>query len=233
VIPEPSVRRLLGYVRWLATLDRRGVKVVRSPGLASACGTTAAEVRRDLVHCGRLGEPGRGYSVPALLADLRRSLALDRPRRLALVGAGRLGEALLHYEPLRRSGYRFVAAFDIDPSKIGRPVARGIQTLPMAELGRAMSERGVEMAVVAVPAEAAQQVVAELTAAGARAILNFAPVRVAAPPAVTLRQVDLAGELDSLACAIASGRSIIWSSSSASPSAQAEEGAGGRIVTQA
>jgi redox-sensing transcriptional repressor len=203
-VSEPTIGRLSVYLRMLAALSEAGVSTVSSEELAHRSGTTSAQIRKDLSLFGSFGKRGLGYSVPELVRRLREILGLARRWPVALVGAGRIGAALFSYDVLRRQGFWIDAVFDVDPGKVG---ARwnGLVVEPDECLERVLEERGIEMAVVAVPAAAAQSVVDRLVGAGVRGILNFAPTRVDAPPAVVVKSVDMAVELEALSYALTQG----------------------------
>ena len=191
-IPSATVTRLVRYLRAIEDLDRRGVERVSSEQLAEAAGVTAFQVRKDLSYFGSYGTRGVGYAVPFLKRELRQILGLDRRWRLAIVGMGRLGQALADY-PGFGERFSLVGFFDVDPSKIGQKVGGGVIE-PIGELPRAVRERGIEIGLVTVPPEAAQDVANRLARAGVRGILNFAPAVIEAPPGVWVENVDfLAG----------------------------------------
>lgn len=203
-IPEMTVRRLSVYLRCLAQLDEDGVKTVSSQELAERFHLHSAQVRKDLAYFGEFGIRGIGYYVASLRAELQRLLGLDREWRVVLVGFGNLGSALFHYRGFARQGFRIAAIVDDDPVKAGRSVD-GLSIQPLAELPRIVKQHGIQIGVVAVPAEAAQTVADRLVAAGVRAILNFAPARLKVPKDVRLQNVDLSIELENLSFHLAQG----------------------------
>lgn len=196
-IPEMTIRRLSVYTRCLLQLEEDGVKTVSSQELAERFNLNSAQVRKDLAYFGEFGVRGIGYYVSGLKAELQRILGLDREWPVALVGFGNLGSALVHYRGFARQGFRIVVAFDDDPAKIGREV-NGVPILGTRDLAREVRARGVQIGIVAVPAEAAQAVADQLVAAGIRAVLNFAPTRIRVPRDVRLKDVDLSIELETL-----------------------------------
>lgn len=200
-ISDSAVRRLSQYLRLLRDLEGRGQALVSSRELADGSGTTAAQVRKDLSLFGSFGQRGRGYSVVELTGALEGILGLGRVWRVGLVGAGKIGTALLGYPDLAQRGYEFVAAFDVDPEKIGRRVF-GVEISPLDELESLVDRRAVEIAVIATPPAVAQEVADRLGRAGVPAILNFAPVKLAAPPATTVRTMDVSLELEGLSFAL-------------------------------
>jgi len=159
-------------------------------------------VRKDLSLFGTFGKRGLGYSVPELRQALRSILGLQRRWRVAVVGAGRIGGALVGYLDLRRQGFDIVAVFDRDPARIGLSW-NGIPVRDVAGLEAWLAAGGVDIVILAVPAEAAQELAERVVRAGIRAILNFAPVRLVLPPAVSVRHVDMATELEGLSFALA------------------------------
>ncbi len=198
-IPEMTIRRLSIYTRCLTQLEEDGLKTISSQELADRFGLNSAQVRKDLAYFGEFGVRGVGYYVKDLLFDIRKILGLNKSWRVALIGVGRLGEALLSYGNFVKQGYHFVAVFDADPTKIGRPIGRGLEVLPLEELARVVTERGVELGIITAPAPSAQKVADRLVAANVKGILSFAPVRLTVPEGVIVKHVDLAQEFDSLA----------------------------------
>ncbi len=199
-IPQSTVRRLSHYLRSLEGFTDEG-GTVSSEELAARGQTTAAQVRKDLSHFGSFGKRGLGYRVDELRSRLRRILGIDRSWRVALVGAGRIGRALFEYPDFRSRGYDCVAIFDADPAKVGKKW--GSQTIrDAATLEEAMKELGVELVILAVPADAAHDVAARAVEVGVKGILNFAPIRLNVPPRIPVQDVNLVMELEALSFAI-------------------------------
>ena len=196
-IPEMTVRRLSVYTRSLLQLEEDGVKTISSQELAERFSLNSAQVRKDLAYFGEFGVRGIGYYVSGLKAELQRILGLDREWQVALVGFGNLGSALVHYKGFTRQGFRIAAIFDEDPGKVSREV-ESPPIFSSRDLGREIKARGIQIAIMAVPAEAAQPVADLLVSAGIRAILNFAPARLKVPKDVRLKHVDLSIELETL-----------------------------------
>lgn len=196
-IPEMTIRRLSVYSRCLVQLEEDGLRTVSSQELAERFNLNSAQVRKDLAYFGEFGVRGIGYYVAGLKAELQRILGLDREWAVALVGFGNLGSALVHYRGFARQGFRIAAIFDADPGKIHREVS-GMPVFAMQDLAREVKARGISIGMVAVPPESAQAVVEDLVAAGIKAILNFAPVRLRVPRDVRLKDVDLSIELETL-----------------------------------
>lgn len=207
-ISESAVRRLSHYLRFLDEFESNGRRTVSSEDLAEKGGMTSAQVRKDLSRFGSFGKRGLGYPVDELRTRMRQILGLDRRWHVALVGAGRLGAALFQYEGFRRQGFDFVAVFDNDPAKIGRRWGE-IEVEDVDDLPRAVGRRGIEMAVITTPRESAQDVADRLVDAGVEAILNFAPRKLTVRPGVTLRDVNLAIEIEGLAFALTHAGEIV------------------------
>ena len=203
-IREMTFRRLCVYTRWLQQLEEDGIKTVSSQELAERFNLNSAQVRKDLAYFGEFGVRGIGYYVAGLKAELQKILGLDREWAVALVGFGNLGSALLHYKGFARQGFRIAAIFDDDPAKIGREVG-GVRVRSSRELGHEVKARGIQIAIIAVPPEAAQTVTDQLVEAGIKAILNFAPSRLRAPRDARLKHVDLSIELETLSFYLAKG----------------------------
>ena len=200
-----TVRRLSVYTRCLQQLEEDGVNTVSSQELAERFNLNSAQVRKDLAYFGEFGVRGIGYYVAGLKAELQKILGLDREWLVALVGFGNLGSALLAYRGFGRQGFRIGAIFDDDPVKINRREVSGVPVFATADLTREIKARGIQMAIIAVPAEAAQTVTDQLLAAGIKTILNFAPARIRVPRDVRLKDVDLSIELETLSFYLAKG----------------------------
>lgn len=200
-IADSTVRRLSLYLRFLEEFENAGLTTVSSDELAARGGTTSAQVRKDLSFFGSFGKRGLGYQVAELTKRMRRILGLERDWRIVIVGIGKIGAALAQYEGFQQRGFRVVGLYDSDPAKIGREMyaltVRSIDSL--AEDNR---ERPVDIAVIAVPASAAQRVVDQVVAAGITGIMSFAPIQLHVPADVTLNTVNMAMELERLSFAL-------------------------------
>ncbi len=185
------------YLQALRRLDANGFETVSSEAFATRVGVTAAQFRKDLSYLGVLGRPGVGYGVRFLSATIADVLGLTDRHRIALVGAGRLGEALCAYPGFEEQGFRISAVFDSSPAKIGQ-VLHGKQILDIGRLSEVNERLGCDMGIIAVPADAAQTVCDGLVRAGIRWIRSFAPGRVSTPPGVMVRDVDLTHQLEVL-----------------------------------
>ena len=171
--------------------------MISSSELAESTGTTAAQVRKDLSHFGSFGKRGHGYPVAELRTQLEEILGLNRRWRVAVLGSGRIGSALLGYEMFAHRGFDVVAAFDVDGSKIGKDID-GIRVRPLSELESTFAALDVSIAIIATPQEVAEDVALRAVRAGARGILNFAPMKLQLPAQVAVREVDVTLELEGL-----------------------------------
>jgi len=194
-IPDMAIPRLSHYYR--ALLESRETQVISSDELSRLTGYTAAQIRRDLACFGQFGTPGRGYSVLELKNALLAILGIDKEWRVALVGVGNLGQALLGYQGFREQGFKVLLAFDSDPQKIGLQI-RGVPVYLISELNQRSIEHNIQMAILTVPASVAQHVVDELVKSGVAAILNFVPMSLKVPEQVTVQNIDMAIELERL-----------------------------------
>jgi redox-sensing transcriptional repressor len=198
-VSELTTNRLSIYLRCLDHLHTHGVRTVSSQGLASQFHLNAAQIRKDLAWFGEFGVRGVGYSVEGLATHLRQILGLGSPIRVAVVGAGNLGQALADYPGFPREGFEPVALFDKQAAKVGKRSRGGVPIYDMRRLATIVRREKVRIAMIAVPADTAQRVVNQVIAAGISAILNFAPGRLLVPPDVKLKNVDLTVSLESLA----------------------------------
>jgi redox-sensing transcriptional repressor len=192
-IPDETVRRLPIYLRGLMVSADHGREHISSQVLADFVGVQSWQIRKDFSYFGDFGTRGVGYHIERLAREIKRILRLDVIRKAALVGVGDLGSALLAYPGFAGYGLDIVAAFDIDPEKIGA-VINGIRVEDPSQIDT-LSERGVSLAIVAVPRTAAQVTIDRLAEVGIRGILNFAPCKVIAPRRVKVISLDLAMEL--------------------------------------
>ncbi len=197
-VSELTTARLSIYLRCLTELDAASVETISSQELAAQFKLNAAQIRKDLAYFGEFGVRGVGYYVKDLRRHLRQILGLDRKLRVAIMGAGNLGLALADYPGFRQEGFEIVALFDVLNEKVGHVSRGGVAIYDVRQLKKVVRSERISIAVVAVPASAAQQVVNQVTAAGVRAILNFSPGPLNVPPDVKLKSVDLTQSLESL-----------------------------------
>lgn len=200
-IAEPTVRRLSLYLRFLEEFEERGIATVSSEELAHRGATTAAQVRKDLSLFGSFGKRGLGYAVPELAARLRGILGLEREYAVAVIGAGKVGRALAQYGGFASRGFHVRWVYDADPAKVGT-AWNGLRVRDVQALVADFPDGPPDIAIVATPADAAQSVADQLVALGVRAILNFAPVHLAVPAEVAVKNVNMAIELEALSYAL-------------------------------
>ncbi len=196
-VPEVVVERLPQYLRALSHLEESGLEVISSQQLGELLQVTPAQIRKDLSYFGRFGKQGRGYSIPHLLAQLRQILGLDQTWNVAVVGVGRLGRSIINYPGFEPEGFRVVCAFDSDPHLVGQ-IAGGLLVHDFANFREVAAAEGVHIAIVAVPAPVAQEVIERLVDAGVSAILNYAPKSAIVPGNVRVRNVDPVVSLQSM-----------------------------------
>jgi redox-sensing transcriptional repressor len=201
-IAESTVRRLSLYLRFLEEFEEQGAVTVSSEALASRGGTTSAQVRKDLSFFGSFGKRGLGYRVPELKTKLRDILGLDRRYRVVVIGAGKIGSALVQYGGFGDRGFDLVSIYDNDPAKIGR-TWDGLPVRDIAQLEKDLRLEPADIGAVVTPAEAAQGVANRLVSCGISAILNFAPVQLQVPEHVTVKTVNLVLELEALSYILA------------------------------
>src|SRR6185312_1530533 len=198
-ISELTTNRLSVYLRCLNELAGAEIKTVSSQELAEQFKLNSAQIRKDLGYFGEFGVRGIGYFVDDLRDHLTKILGLDIPRRVGIVGAGRLGTALANYHGFGGSNFTVVALFDNDPAKIGSEIGQtGILVHDVKKLSRVVKTEAIDVAVIAVPARAAQRVLNQIMAAGIKAVLNFAPATLASRLGVKIKTVDLTTSLESL-----------------------------------
>ncbi|WP_277664745.1 redox-sensing transcriptional repressor Rex [Arthrobacter koreensis] len=197
-IPPASLARLTVYLRVLGTMLTEGVERVSSEELAEAAGVNSPKLRKDLSYLGSYGTRGVGYDVPYLSGQISAALGLTLDWRVAIIGAGHLGRALAGYPGFGSRGFEVVALFDADPLAVGQEVG-WLRISEVQSLEAVLEKTRANMAVLAVPAEAAQEMCTRLVNAGITSILSFAPVVLQAPPEVQIRKVDMAIELQILA----------------------------------
>ncbi len=196
--PKAVVGRVSLYLRQLESAQRQGQATISSSQLGSALAISDAQVRKDLAFFGQFGYPGIGYRIEELMTALRRILGIDRVWPTAMIGLGNLGRALIKYRGFRNRGFHIVALFDNDPKKIGQTHA-SLVVRALEDLLPVASELRLELAILSVPAEAAQRVADQIVACGIQGILNFAPVPLIVPPTVGVMAVDLSVQLEHLA----------------------------------
>lgn len=196
-VPQTTIARLPIYLRCLLQAQAAQMPVVNSGTIAKMMGSNPAQVRKDFSYLGELGTRGIGYDVASLISHISRRLGLTATRRVAIVGFGRLGQALQSYGGFHERGFEVVAVFDTDPAKVGvgfgQLVVRHID-----EMRTTLPEEGAEIVIIATPAGVAQRMADAAVASGVKAILNFAPISIEVPEEVAVRHVEMAVELQIL-----------------------------------
>lgn len=202
-VPEATIRRLSRYSRCLEELEEKSEKVVSSAQLAGKCAVNSAQVRKDLAYFGEFGIRGVGYYVKDLLSDIKRILGSNKEWRMAVIGMGNLGSALLSYKDFLKQNYKIVAAFDIDPpkviGKVSEKLGKPMEVLHISRIKEVAKDRKIEIALIATPPTEAQGVVQILVDAGIRGILNFTPNQVTVPEGFVVKNVFFTTILDNLA----------------------------------
>ncbi|MGB7342797.1 MAG: redox-sensing transcriptional repressor Rex [Pirellulaceae bacterium] len=200
-LPEPAVGRLSLYYRELFRLRDSGTTSINSRELGKLVNVSPAVVRRDLSALGTIGRRGVGYTIDLLIEAIGRLLGSGVQWQVILVGVGSLGDALLRYRGFERLGFRLVAAFDVDPRRIGTSIG-GVRVRDANDLKQALVEFTPDLAILAVPAEKAADVASDLVSGGITGILNFAPTTLRLSSAIAVVNVDLASELQRLAFSV-------------------------------
>jgi redox-sensing transcriptional repressor len=197
-IPEATIARLPVYLRALNALSERATDTVSSGALAEAAGVNSAQLRKDLSYLGSYGTRGVGYDVEYLRFQIGREVGSAHQWPVVIVGLGNLGTALANYSGFTSRGFRVVALVDPSPALIGKPI-HGVAIRDLTELEQVVAASGAVIAVIATPAEGAQQVCDRLVGVGVTSILNFASTVLVVPEGINVRKVDLGQELQILA----------------------------------
>lgn len=188
-IPEIIVGRLPVYLQALEHMLAQGVQTTSSQELGGMIGISAAQIRKDLSQFGEFGKQGKGYAVSYLVRQLRSILNVDDVWEMALVGAGNLGTAIAHYQDFHKHGFHVAMIFDSDPNLVGTKIGE-YPVYSTGEMAGRIQQAGIRIAMLTVPAQAAQSVTDELVGAGIKAILNYAPITLNVPPQVHVQNVD-------------------------------------------
>ena len=197
-VAEPTVERLVQYHRLLEQLYNEGQKVVSSQEIGEMLAFKASQVRKDLSYFGEIGKRGVGYHVEKLYRHVDQILSSPHRWPIALVGVGRLGEALLGHKAFKSSKFDIKVLFDVDPDKVGTQIA-GIPCYHMDDIDQVMRENGIEVVILTVPSLVAQECVDRIVAVGTvKGILNFSPLAIVAPDDVLVYSVDISVELEKL-----------------------------------
>jgi redox-sensing transcriptional repressor len=196
-VPKAVINRLSLYQRELQHLLRDGKETTSSSQLGGLLGFTDAQVRKDLAYFGHFGHPGIGYRCEELIVAIRGILGTNHIWPVAIIGIGNLGKALIGYKGFSQQGFLLVAAFDVDTSKVGTKV-EDVPVYALDDLAKIVTEKGIRLGIITVPASAAQSVADKLVAAGVVGVVNFAPVTITLPEGISLVGVDLAIELEQI-----------------------------------
>jgi redox-sensing transcriptional repressor len=196
-IPQATAKRLPLYYRFLKNLHSSGKQRVSSAELSEAVKVDSATIRRDFSYFGALGKKGYGYNVNYLLSFFRKTLDQDELTKVALIGVGNLGTAFLNYNFLKNNNTKIEIAFDVDDDKVGHHIG-DVMVYHMDDLEEKIVEAGVQVAILTVPAPAAQTITDKLVKAQVKGILNFTPARLNVPSSIRVHHIDLAVELQSL-----------------------------------
>ncbi len=188
-VPDIIVSRLPIYLRALRRMQVQSQQTTSSQELGEQVGISAAQIRKDLSQFGEFGKQGTGYNIAFLVGKLREILQVERVWDVALVGMGDMGHALARYQGFSDRGFRVAMVFDSDPAKIGERVGEFV-VRDAHEIAQAIREAGIKVAMVCVPASAAQEVTNQLVEAGVEAILNYAPISLAVPEGVRVQYLD-------------------------------------------
>jgi len=196
-IPRKTIYRLSIYLRCLARLRENGIGTVSSEALAKAAGVKPTQLRKDLAYFGTFGTRGLGYEVAELSQKISEELGTSRLQPVILIGVGHLGLALLSYRGFEKEGFEIVAAFDAEPRR-KRDKETSQPIFGMDDLGNVVKKQNIKMAILTVPAVAAQEVANQMIDAGITGILNFSPIVLSVPEEVMVNNVNLAIELENL-----------------------------------
>ena len=197
-ISKPTARRLSLYLRELEALKEAKLLSINSNQLGKSLGLTGAQVRKDFATFGTFGRPGVGYTIDPLCEQLRQIMGTDRTWDVAVVGAGKIGQAISSYPKFIDRGFKVIAVFDNDPKKIGTEVASHV-VRPVADMTRIIPLRNIKLAILSAPVCVSQELADRLVASGITGILNFAPIRLKVPEGVGVSSVDFSRSLEQLA----------------------------------
>jgi redox-sensing transcriptional repressor len=188
-VPDIVIGRLPIYLRALTLLQEAGQEITSSQELGEKLGISSAQIRKDFSHFGEFGKQGTGYEISYLREQISQILHVDRDWTVMLVGFGDLGQAILHYGGFSQKGFHIEAIFDNDAKKVGQ-VVEGKTILAMKNLAEVVAEQNIKIAIIAVPAAAAQEVANKLFEVGIKAILNYAPITLSVPDNIQVQYID-------------------------------------------
>ncbi len=194
---QETIKRLSLYLRNLKQMKERGISTVSSNEIVELLNVTPVQFRKDLSYFGGFGKRGVGYDVERLAKEIENILGMNKQWRIALVGVGKLGSALLGFEGFSRFNVEIACAFDIDTDRVGK-IKKGVKISDVRRLKTQVKKQRIKIAIIATPPDAAQEVTDKLIRAGVKGILNFAPLSLKVPDGVRVSNVDMACELESL-----------------------------------
>jgi len=192
-----TIRRLSVYLRNLKILKEQNIDIISSNNLTKFLNITPAQFRKDLSFFGGFGKRGVGYNVEKLTEEIENILGVNKEWAIAIVGVGKLGSALLGFEGFSKFNIKITFAFDIDKDKVGK-VRKGVKINHIKEIKDIIKENDIKIAIISTPPEVAQEVANQLVSSGIKGILNFAPIVLKVPQTVSVSNVDMACELESL-----------------------------------
>ena len=193
-IPDIIIGRLPIYLRALQRMAEKGIQTTSSQELGEIVGISAAQIRKDISQFGEFGKQGTGYRISFLIDKLREILNINRIWDVVVVGAGDMGHALANYPGFVNRGFRIAMVFDNDTAKVGKQVG-SFTVQNSSELVDRVREAGIQVAMLTVPASAAQEAAELLVKAGIKSILNYAPISLNVPPEVRVQHIDPATHL--------------------------------------
>jgi redox-sensing transcriptional repressor len=196
-LSDATINRIPLYLRALQELNEKDWYIISSNDLADLVGVQPAQLRKDLSYLGEFGTRGVGYDISHLKNQLSNRIGLTKKWSIAVIGAGRLGQALIRYQEFKKHDLDIRAVFDNDPSKIGKKI-ESKYILDISEIKNVVEEEGIQIGIITTPAESAQLAAKLLVEAGIKAILNFTPTSIEVPGKVQVRHVDLSVELQIL-----------------------------------
>ncbi|MCF7916790.1 MAG: redox-sensing transcriptional repressor Rex [Candidatus Omnitrophica bacterium] len=196
-ISEETIKRLSLYLRNLRKLKENGVEIISSDKVTKLLKVSSFQFRKDLSYFGEFGKRGVGYKVDTLIREIEKILGVNQAWKIIMVGVGRLGSALLGFEGFSRFNINIAYAFDKDKEKIGKN-RKGVKIYNVDNLEKIVKEDKIKLAIISTPPEIAQEIVDRLVEVGIKGILNFAPVVLSVPENVSVSNVDMACELESL-----------------------------------
>lgn len=197
-ISEATISRLAVYLRCLNILKNEGIKTISSKKLEERFQISSAQMRKDLAYFGEFGKRGKGYDLKKLIDIIIRILDLKKEKKVIIIGAGHLGQALADFQGFNSMGFKTVALFDIDKEKIGKMTKKGTEILSIDNLEEFIKKEKIEIGVIAVHPSSAQEIYDRITNCGIKGILNFAPIQIKEKKGVITLNVDLKIRLETL-----------------------------------